>query len=102
MNDVKSILNLQIGDIKIRNSEGSIPGIIIAVYIFIRMCSPWKALISFVVSACPSVYLRVLTSLPLDGIPLNFILNSFMKNQLINSKFGQNLSKISDTFTWRP
>jgi len=45
-------LSLQIGDIKIRNSEASIPGIIVAVYIFIRMCSREKCLLA---SSCPPV-----------------------------------------------
>lgn len=62
-------ISLQIGDIKIRNSKASFPGVIIAVYIFYTHVQPRKELISFVVSACPSVYLRVSTSLPRDGFP---------------------------------
>jgi len=49
-------LSLQIGDIKIRNSEASIPGIIIAIYIFIRMCSREKRLLA---SSCPPVLLSI-------------------------------------------
>jgi len=62
-------ISLQIDDIKIRNSIANIPRIIIAVYVFYTHVQSRKALISFVVSACPSVCLRVSTSLPLDGFP---------------------------------
>jgi hypothetical protein len=91
---LNTFLSLQIVDIKIRISEASIPGIIVAVYIFVRMCSREECLLA---SSCPPVllspYLCVSTSLTLDGFPLNFILNFFMKHQLGNSKFGHNLEK---------
>jgi hypothetical protein len=53
---LNSFLSLQIGDIKIRNSEASIPGIIVAVYIFVRMCSREKCLLA---SSCPPVLLSI-------------------------------------------
>jgi len=56
MNYVESTLSRQIGNIKIRNSEASIPGIIIAVYIFIRMRSRGKRLLAL---SCPPVLLSI-------------------------------------------
>jgi len=69
MNYVKSIYKSSDRRHKDKKSKASIPGIIIAVYIFYKHVQSRKALISFVVSACPSVYLLISTSLPLGGFP---------------------------------
>jgi hypothetical protein len=68
-------------------------------YIFIRMCivekiAYWlrRVRLSFCLSAC-------INFAPTGRIPMNLLLNAFMKINLINYTFGQNRTKFSGTFT---